>query len=200
MRLFLCGVLVLGVSSQIAVAGEISSAYTDVDTPKTCAVFASAEEGDGDWANMICAGWRGYPVLIYAGDLRESVYYGFPPAGDLAPAWESSAAFNSTGPRIEWRIETEGPRSVPFATIHRWFVNADAQNPDRRTEVLVVAKVGQIGERDGCTVGLVLASGNPGANEAARRLADERARGFACGTDDPAMIGDRIPEFTRSRN
>ena len=118
---------------QVAAAGEISSAYTDIDADKTCSIFSTNEEG-GEFANLACNGWRGYPVLIYSGDLRESVFYGFPPAGDLAPAWESFSAFNSTGPRIEWRIETDGSRSVPFAAIHRWFVSADPENPDRQTE------------------------------------------------------------------
>lgn len=184
---------------QAAAAGEISSAYTDIDTEKNCATFASADGGEGDWANMVCHGWLGYPVLIYSGDLRESVFYGFPPGGDLAPAWESFSAFNSTGPKIEWRIETEGPRSTPFAAIHRWFVSADPENPAKQTEVLVVEKVGQIHERDGCAVGLVLATGNPQANDAARRIADERARSFVCGVDQRVIVG-AVPDFTRSEN
>lgn len=183
-----------------ASAGEISSAYTDLDAGRDCTTFASAEEGDGDWANLVCSGYRGYPVLIYSGDLRESVFYGFPPGGDLAPAWESFSAFNSTGPKIEWRIETERARSVPFAAIHRWFVSADAENPDKQAEVLVVEKVGQMHERDGCAVGLVLATGNPKANEEARRIADERARNFVCGVDQRVVVGDPMPDFSRSEN
>jgi hypothetical protein len=178
-----------------ASAGEISSAYTDIDTRKSCSVFSSNEEG-GEFANLACNGWNGYPVLIYAGDLRESVFYGFPPEGELP--WESFAAFNTTGSRIEWRIETDDSRSVPFATIHRWFVNADPDNPDKRTEVLVVSKVGSLDQRDGCAVGLVLATGNPAANEAARKVADDRARSFVCGIDQRTVVGEPMPDFTRS--
>jgi hypothetical protein len=184
----------------VSAAGEISSAYTDIDLDRDCSTFASAAEGEREWANRVCDGWRGYPVLIYSGDLRESVFYGFPPAGDLAPAWESFSAFNSAGPKIEWRIETDGSRSVPFAAIHRWFVSADPDGPDRRTEVLVVEKVGQIHERDGCAVGLVLASGNPGANEQARKIADGRARNFDCGTDPRVVVGGPVPDFSRGEN
>lgn len=180
---------------QAASAGEISSAYTDIDIEKGCSVFAASEE-EGPFANLVCNGWQGYPVLIFSGDLRESVFYGFPPGTDLP--WESFSAFNSTGGRIEWRIEKDGQRSVPFATIHRWFVNADPENPDRRTEVLIVEKVGQVDKRDGCAVGLVPAAGNPQANEAARRIADERARDFECGTDKPTVSGDGVPDFTSS--
>jgi hypothetical protein len=180
----------------VVAAGEISSAYTDIDAEKTCSVFSANEEG-GEFANLACNGWRGYPVLIYSGDLRESLFYGFPPDGDLAPAWESFSAFNSTGAKIEWRIEADGPRATPFATIHRWFISADPENPEKQTEVLVVEKVGQIHERAGCAVGLVLATGNPKANDAAREIADEKARNFICGADQRVVVGD-VPDFTRS--
>lgn len=182
-----------------AAAGEISSAYTDIDPEENCSTFASAAEGEGEWANLVCNGWRGYPVLIYSSDLRESVFYGFPPGGDLAPAWESFSAFNSAGSKIEWRIESEGQRSVPFAAIHRWSVSADPENPDKQAEVLVVEKVGGIHERDGCAVGLVLATGNPKANEEARKIADEQAQSFVCGTGQRVIVG-AVPDFTRSEN
>jgi hypothetical protein len=180
-------------------AGEISSVYTDLDAQKSCTTFAAAGEGEGDWANLVCTGYSGYPVIIYSADLRESVFYGFPPAGDLAPAWESFAAFNSAGPKIEWRIETDGDRALPFATIHRWFVS-DPDDAEKKTEVLVVAKVGQIAERDGCAVGLVMATGNPKANETARKIADEQARNFACGADERVLVGGDapLPEFSRA--
>lgn len=198
-RAGIAAVLLAGLC-RAAAAGEISSAYTDIDAKKDCATFASAAEGEGEWTNLVCNGWRGYPLLIYSGDLRESVFYGFSPAGDLAPAWESFSAFNSTGPKIEWRIESEGSRSIPFAAIHRWFVSADPENPDKQTEVLVVEKVGQIHERDGCAVGLVLATGNPQANDAARKIADEQARSFVCGVDQRIVVGDPMPDFSRSEN
>jgi hypothetical protein len=196
-RAGIAAVLLAGLC-RTASAGEISSAYTDLDAEKDCTTFASAE--DGDWANLVCNGFRGYPVVIHSGDLRESVFYGFPPGGDLAPAWESFSAFNSSGARIEWRIETDKGRSIPYAAIHRWFVSADPDNPDRKTEVLVVEKVGQMHERDGCAVGLVLATGNPQANDAARRIADEQARNFACGEDQRVVVGDPMPDFSRNEN
>ncbi|MGO1079665.1 hypothetical protein [Inquilinus sp. CA228] len=175
-----------------ATAAEIASAYTDLDPGRDCATVAVAGPDDGDWQDLVCAGWRGYPVLLSTADLRSSVFYGFPPAGDRP--FETFAAFNGVGPRIEWRIETDGDRSTPFATIHRWTVGgAD----DQQAEVLVVAKVGQLDGRQGCVVGLVTASGHPDANEAARRLADERARSFACGTDKPVEIA-RPPSFNRA--
>lgn len=174
-----------------AAAGEISSAYTDLDLERDCATVAAAGPDDGDWQELVCSGWRGYPVLLSIADLRHSVFYGFPPTGDRP--FETFAAFNAAGPRIEWRIESEGDRSTLFATIHRWTVEGAE---GRRTEVLVVSKVGQLEGRQGCVVGLVTATGHPDANESARRLADERARSFACGTDAPVEIG-QPPSFGR---
>jgi hypothetical protein len=173
-----------------AMAAEIASAYTDLDPQRDCATVAAASPDDGDWQDLVCAGWRGTPVLLSTADLRSSVFYGFPPTGDRP--FETFAAFNSVGARIEWRIETDGDRATPFATIHRWTVGGP---DDQRTEVLVVSKVGQLDGRQGCVVGLVTASGDPGANEAARKLADDRARNFACGTDKPVEIG-RLPSFS----
>jgi hypothetical protein len=183
-------------------AQEISSAYTDLVADEHCTTFATAaaDEG-GDWANLVCNGFRGYPVFIFYADARESLFYGFPPAGDLAPVWESFDGFNSTGPKIEWRLETREGRGVPFATIHRWFVS-DPQDPDEQVQVLVVGKVGQPFERDGCAVGYVVASGNPDANDQARRIADTVARAFVCGADEPTIEQGSValPSFTRTEN
>lgn len=190
MRAMLAALVVLGAASGAA-AEEIVSEYTDLDAGKHCSVFAAAEDGDGDWANLACSGYRGYPVIIHYGDARESVFYGFPPDGDTAPPWESFEGFNHTGPKVEWRIARDGERETPFATIHRWFVS-DPEDERKTVEVLVVEKVGQIHGREGCAVGYVVASGNPNANEKARRIADNQARDFACG-DQPAIDAGSVP-------
>ena len=103
------------------------------------------------------------------------------------------------GPKIEWRVAKDGDRTIPFATIHRWSVS-DPEDAEKQVEVLVVEKVGQIGEQDGCAVGLVLATGNPKANETARKIADEQARGFACGGDERVLVGEPMPTFDRQEN
>ncbi len=181
----------LGLSAAPAAAETIVSAYTDLDTGRDCTVYERAEEG-GDFANIVCNGYKGYPVLIFAGDLRESLFYGYPPSGDLPPAWESFGSFNSTGPKIEWRIARNGDVEIPFATIHRWFVSS-VDDPEKQIEVLAVAKVGQVPAREGCTVGLVVASGNGKANETARKIADESARDFACGVDERIEVAGKVP-------
>ena len=173
-------------------AETVTSAYTELDTQEDCSVFAGAGEEPGDWSNLVCSGYKGYPVFIYYSDARESLFYGFPPAGDLAPRWESFTAFNRAGTTVEWRIASDGVRERPFATIHRWFVTG-GPDMDEEIEVLVVEKVGQIAEWQGCAVGYVVASGNNGANEAARRIADEQARGFSCETDEPAVEEGSVP-------
>lgn len=196
MRLLLIPSILTGLCSA-AQAGDVSSVYTDLDWKKDCVTYAQAEEGEGDWSDLVCSGYRGYPVMIAYDDARESLYYGFP-AADMTAVWESFVGFNSAGPRIEWRIETDGDNAVPFAVIHRRSV-ANADGSDKKIEVLVVSKVGQPEEKQGCTVGLVLASGVPDANAAAQKLADEKARAFTCGKDERVSIG-AVPAFGRVDN
>lgn len=191
----------LMIASQ-AGAQDVTSAYTDLAADKTCTTYAAADPNEGgDWANLVCDGYRGYPVFLSYGDARESLFYGFPPAGDLAPVWESFGPFNSTGPKIEWRLERKGDRAVPFATIHRWFVS-DPYDETQNIEVLVVEKVGQPHERDGCAVGYVVASGNPNANDKARTIADMQAKDFACDADQPVIDQGSVPvpPFHRAEN
>ncbi|TPJ67185.1 hypothetical protein [Mesorhizobium sp. B2-6-1] len=190
--------LVLASVCQAAHAGEISSAYTDLDWKNDCVTYAQAGDGDGDWADLACSGYRGYPVLIAYDDARESLFYGFPPGGDMTSVWESFSGFNSSGARIEWRIETDGDKAVPFAVIHRRSIS-NPEDEKKPTDVLLVSKVAQIDARDGCTVALVLATGNPAANDQARKLADEKARSFACGKDRRTVIGE-VPAFGRVDN
>lgn len=167
-----------------AAAGDISSEYTKLVTERDCSVISSAGEEGGDWANLACNGYRGFPVMIAYSDLRESVHYGFPPGGDLAPRWESFGSFNSTGDTIEWRIEAGDNGSLPFATIHRWTISGG--DGDDEVQVLVVEKVAIPGG-EGCVVGYVVATGNGSANEQARQVADGFARDFACFVDPPEI-------------
>ncbi|WP_367717086.1 hypothetical protein AB2N04_03540 [Nitratireductor sp. GISD-1A_MAKvit] len=194
MRLAFTGLMMAALAGA-AYAVEIKSAYTKIETDKNCAVFSAPQEDDpGDWLNLVCSGWRGYPVIVHYGDARESVFYGFPPEGELE--WESFSGFNSTGPTVEWRIMSDGDRKWPFATIHRWFVD-DGEGDGDNIEVLVVEKVGQVSAREGCVVGYVVATGNENANEKARRIADGQAFDFACGADQPVVdAGDLMLPMT----
>lgn len=182
--------------SPAALSAEISSVYTDI-APSSCITIAKAAEGDGDWATQICQGFTGYPVILDYGDARESVFYGFPKTGDSA--WESFDAFNSTARKIEWRVRKDGDVTVPFATIHRWSVS-NPEDEEKKIEVLAVEKVGQPKDGAGCTVGLVVATGNPQANETARKIADEQAESFACGGDERTLVGEPMPSFGSQQN
>ncbi|RWC87896.1 MAG: hypothetical protein E5V58_21125 [Mesorhizobium sp.] len=189
--------LVLAGLCQAAHAGDISSVYTDLDWEKDCVTYAQAAEGEGDWASLACSGYRGYPVLIGYDDARESLFYGFP-SSDMSSVWESFSGLNTAGPKVEWRIETNGDVAIPFAVIHRREVSKP-DGEDKPIQVLVVAKVAQPDTQQGCTVGLVLATGNPQANDQARKLADEKAKTFACGKDKRVLIGNP-PDFGRVDN
>jgi hypothetical protein len=193
MRLLTTALLIAGLTLA-ARAEEISSVYTDLSFDKDCTAFDINEEG-GEFLNQVCNGYGGYPIFVYGADLRESWYFGFPKPADYV--WETFSAFNSGSSKVEWRVSRDGDRVTPFATIHRWAIS-DAEDAEKKTEVLVVAKVGQVTEQDGCAVGLVMATGNPQANETARKIADEQARGFACGGDERVLVGDNIPVFQRS--
>ena len=57
----------------------------------------------------------------------------------------------------------------------------------------------RVAQEAGCTIGLILATGNPRANEEARKLADDRARTFDCAKDKPIKIG-AVPDFGRVDN
>lgn len=179
---------------------EIISQYTEIAAHSGCVTVGKAAEGEGDWANFVCPGYGGYPVIISYADARESIFYGFPPEGEEGFVWESFSGFNAAAPRIEWRINRQGDIETPFATIHRWSVQAGGEG-DEKVEVLVVEKVGTLPERQSCAVAYVMASGNAEANEQARRLADGQARDFVCGDQPTVLSGDRqMPDFMRGAN
>lgn len=187
----------LALASLAPARAEIVSEYTELDVERDCAVVGRAAEGEGDWANFVCPGYKGFPVILSYADARESVFYGFPPEGEAGFVWESFDGFNSSGERIEWRIDRQENSETPFATIHRWTVSRP-EDAEARIEVLVVEKVGSLPERQSCAVGYVVASGNPQANGQARNIADEQARHFACG-DQPVVMAGEIPAPAFSR-
>ena len=193
----LATIFCLGLMFGPAGAAEIASVYTDLEIDKQCVKIDGAAEGEGDWAQSVCQGFSGYPVILSYDDARESTFFGFPPAGG-ALVWESFEGFNEIGPKIEWRVQTDGDKKTPFATIHRWSV-ASPEDPDRKVEVLVVSKVAQMSDNAGCVVGLVLATGKADANETARKIADEQSREFSCG-DERTLVGEPMPVFLRQQN
>jgi hypothetical protein len=171
-----------------ASAQDMSSEYTKLDQNEDCLVTARAGEGDGDWADLVCPGYGGYPYVIRYGDGRETVTYGFATQSGM----NSFAPFNYSNGTVEWLVRAEGDAKRPVAAIQRWFLaNGDGA---WETQILVVSKVGQPEEgSQACVVGYVAAADGASANERARELAG-RAEEFDCDSDAVA-IEDAIAEF-----
>lgn len=190
MRRVIAGLLVfaaLATTALPASAQEIFSAYTKFDADKTCKHTKGTDVEDyGSWR---CPGYDRLLVFLSAGDQRMQVSFGTSAkkAQDEVAAGETFPGFNSVYEgTVEWRVEKlPNGKTRPFATILRWNTrtDADAQRDDGKSNgrTLVVTRLNPGGV---CHVGYVDAR-TPGANEAARKLADEKARGFKCGTDDP---------------
>lgn len=185
----ICGVLALFVWAMPmpASAQTISSAYTSFDADKDCRHTPGTEEEDyGTWR---CRGYGGQIVRLAAGDQRMTVSFGvsMKKAGTEFAASETFPGFNNVySGTVEWRIETLADGKVrPFATILRWNLRTaeDAERGDGNStgQKLVVTRLNPGGV---CHVGYVDAR-SPGANEAARKLADDKARNFRCKIDKP---------------
>ena len=127
--------------------------------------------------------------MAVAGDQCMQVSFG----RDLRSASEGLAA-SQTFPglnsvyrgTIEWRMKRlPNGKARPFATILRWNTRteADAEREDGRSTglTLVVTRLNPGGV---CHVGYIDAR-KADANDAARKLADEKARGFRCRVDEP---------------
>src|SRR6478735_5990559 len=163
---------------------DIKSAYTTFDS-KTCRHTPGTEEEDyGSWR---CRGLNGIDVRLSAGDQRMFVTFGNAPESEDLAATKSFPGFNNVYKgTVEWRGEAlPGGKIKPFATILRWNVVTDADHVNARgpvvptRRVLVVTRLAPGGV---CHVAYIDARSNPYANELARKIADEKARDFRCGT------------------
>jgi hypothetical protein len=203
----LCGALALalclaGAAPMPAAAQSIGSAYTEYDS-KTCPHKAGrAVEDYGEWQ---CRGLNGMAVRVSAGDQRMTMSFG-PRARDEPAAGETLQGFNDVyKARLEWRFaRAAGGPIHPFAAIVHWntfLLNestalAGIGRPKTISgRVLVVTRLGPGGV---CHVGYVDALANRNANALARKIADEDARSFRCGTDKPIILGETGPGFSPS--
>jgi hypothetical protein len=164
-----------------ACAGQISSLYTSLDLDKCRLV--SSNPGEGGSAVWHCKGHEGMRVRVAEGDLRFFVSYG-PNAEKQTAASQTLIPFNSIHTTLEWRVERQGNRWVPFATILRYFWDSDG----KKGQTLVVTK---LGANDACHVAHIVAEGNPKANELARQAADSHARAFDCAASRTLRFGPR---------
>ncbi len=166
--------------SSIALAGEITSIYSDFDLKKCKALELYTDEGEGGvWE---CEGIQGFDVLYLEGDLRGFVAFGSEARSQCTSA-QTFGAFNSPGPKIEWRMEN----GKPIATIFRWFTDNGSGEEDAKQNWLVVTK---LNGKDACRTALIDTK-YPNANSVARAMADQNSRGFDCEKDAPEVVSQR---------
>jgi hypothetical protein len=172
------GILLLPSSVVAAEAqgGHIVSAYTDVNFDE-CTVIESDELG----ATLVCPGYKGYPVVVGDNDLRMFVTYGVQPLEEKA-AEQGFGPFNHIGNKIEWRIESDDDTFQPRATIVRWYLSGDDGADKYQLLVVTQLKYGAT-----CHIAYIDALAAPGANELARKVADEKAGSFDC-VNEPEII------------
>ena len=176
-------------------AETIASATTPFNVEKCAHKEGREVEDEGEWR---CTGYAGVAIYMTAGDARVYISYGAKAAREPA-ARQTLAAPNGEGETIEWRMVRErGARGRPFATIMRWTTAVPVDDPKVengtfRGQVWVVTRLGPGGV---CHVGYVDARQNPNGIELARTIADEHARTFRCGKDQPIVLGAKGPGFS----
>ncbi|MEX0590595.1 MAG: hypothetical protein WD207_05870 [Xanthobacteraceae bacterium] len=178
-------------ASATLAAEEFESHYSSVAI-ENCRTVDKAKPGDGEWQVWACEGRAGLAVVRSAADLRETVSIG----RSVAAARQEPAAnawfgpFNLAGDTIEWRKE-KGAKA-PFAVIQRWSVsdseNIDATGRPTPYGLLIVTRLppGPV-----CHTAIIDVKENAEPNSLARKIADENARAFRCGTDPVLAAGNR---------
>ena len=183
-----------------AAAASIGSAYSST-ADKDCRKLSSFRlDGDDYASEHLCRGHAGFVVLKREDDLRENISVGRTAraaAGEPA-ASQGFGPFNSTTGTVEWRLAD----GKPFAIIQRWRI-ADNDDPDKtgRPQTRQMLVVTRLPPGAVCHVAYVDVKANPDANEVARKVADEQARGFDCSKDKAAIAGlrGRTADFIRSK-
>jgi hypothetical protein len=167
-------------SATAAAAGEITSVYSDLDLKACKALELYADEGEGGvWQ---CKGISGFDVLYLEGDLRGFVAFG-PEARSQCSSAQTFGAFNSPGPKIEWRMEN----GKPIATILRWFTDNGSGEANAKQNWLAVTK---LNGKDACRMALIDTK-YPDANTLARAKADGKAHTFNCEKYVPDVVSQR---------
>lgn len=160
----------------------VRSLYTAIDLSACPAV-----SGAGGHARL-CRGLPGYPIYVAEGDRGVYLSVGSD-AEKRRAARQTLSSFNTLfdkagqRPTIEWRFVVRDKRTVPYATIVRYFTQSAAGTG----EVLVVMRVT---DREACHVAYVDALANLDAIVLARRIADKVARSQPC-PQEPTVQGAR---------
>lgn len=167
----------LGVSAADAVQ-QAKSRYSTIELAKCRPAGAQA------WR---CDGLPGYPLFVGLSKVRTFLSVG--PKGERRRAARqtldaANSLFDGRSRRsaVEWRFVIRDKRTVPYATIVRYFTQAG----NTRGEVVVVTRVS---EEESCQVARIDALANPDAMVMARAIADRQARGFDC-RQEPKVVGE----------
>ena len=171
--------LLVAASAGAAAAFDYNSAYTDIDLDN-CTVMLADDMG----VSYACPGYKGIPMFVAESDLRYTMSYGFG-APQARAASQTLPPFNAVAPTIEWRVSNVTGGWKPFATIVRYLLDDDENEPVKKRQVLVVTK---ITGKDACQIAWVDAKANADANELARKAADEKAESFDC-AGEPEIVG-----------
>lgn len=171
--------IALTVFASAAAAQENTSLYSDLDLKKCERLALYEDEGSGgEW---LCKGIKDFDVRVWEGDLRSFVGFGKEAPAQCA-AMQTFGAFNSLGPRVEWRLRD----GKPFATILRWFTGGGADGENKQNWLVVTKLDG----RTACHIAYI-DTRYTDANEVARQRADERAAVFDCARDMPEIFSAR---------
>lgn len=168
---------VLSASLPAEAVQQSKSRYSTVELAKC------QKAGEGAWH---CRGLPGYPLYVATGGARTYLSVGPRPDARRAAKQSLQAAntlFDGRSPRsaVEWRFVIRDKKTVPYATIVRYFTQAQGA----RGEVVVVTRVA---EGESCQVARIDALANSNAMVMARQIADGQARRFDC-RQEPAVIG-----------
>lgn len=171
----------LAATGAAAVTQRVKSMFTTIDL-KSCRVLKKHHDGYA-WR---CRGLTGYPVYVAEGDLRYYVSIGNNgetrrAAGQTLNPFNTIFKGDASRTAIEWRFTTPEGRTVPYATIVRYFTSNDTG----KGQVFVVTRVTAT---ETCHVAYVDALANEDAIKIARRVADERALRFDCNSQ-PTIEG-----------
>lgn len=149
---------------------------------RDCEVDASARPASAREEQVKrCPGLGGARVVVTADADQVALGYewsGRERADEVLRNW-------SLGPKLEWRGIRTSRGFEPYATLVRASFNGGAGPSDDRP-VLAVMRVRR---GEACVIGFVDVAGNADPEALARRLADARARTFACGRDQPLVEG-----------
>jgi hypothetical protein len=187
--LLVCGLAAAFVASTLpASAQQIRSDYTRA-SEKACKVVAKNKpKEEVAWSESSCPGRGGYVVRLFDADLRMTVSVGRTMAlAEKEPAASQGfGPFNQAKETVEWRSAA----GKPFAIIQRWTI-ADNESLDKegRPKSVPILVVTRLPPGPVCHVAYVDGQANTDANTIARKVADETARGFRCGTDEAQVVG-----------